>query len=127
MKPLGPIPRGYGAVDGVLAVDGIPVTDLIASAGGTPLFVYSTGLIRARLAELRTAMPERLAIHYAMKANPYIPVLRLFSELVDGFDIASGGELAMVREAGIDCTRVSFAGPGKRDEELGEAIRAGVR
>ncbi|MCB2060408.1 MAG: pyridoxal-dependent decarboxylase, exosortase A system-associated [Novosphingobium sp.] len=126
MKPLGPIPQGYEAVEGALAVDGISVTDLIERAGGTPLFVYSSGLIRSRVAELRAAMPDRLAIHYAVKANPYNPVLGLFSQLVDGFDIASGGELAMVREAGIDCARVSFAGPGKRDEELEAAILAGV-
>jgi diaminopimelate decarboxylase len=46
--------------------------------------------------------------------------------LVEGFDIASGGELDMVREAGVDLSRVSFAGPGKRDAELTAAIAAGV-
>ena len=126
MKPLGPVPPGYEAQDGVLTVGGSPVTELVERAGGTPLFVYSADRIRAKMAELRAAMPERLAIHYAVKANPYIPVLRVFSELVDGFDIASGGELAIVREAGIDCACVSFAGPGKRDEELEAAIATGV-
>jgi diaminopimelate decarboxylase len=71
-------------------------------------------------------MPERLHIHYAVKANPYRAVLQVISEIVDGFDIASGGELAMVREAGIDPALVSFAGPGKRDAELEAAIAAGV-
>jgi len=75
---------------------------------------------------LRAAMPERLALHYAVKANPFGPVLELFSGLVDGFDIASGGELALVRQAGIAADRVSFAGPGKRDRELQAAIAAGV-
>lgn len=126
MKPLGPIPEGYGVVDGVLAVDGAPVTEFVANAGGTPLFLYSRGLIERRVASLRAVMPDRIALHYAVKANPYIPVLRLFSKLVDGFDIASGGELGMAREAGIDPARVSFAGPGKRDSELEAAIRAGV-
>jgi diaminopimelate decarboxylase len=42
-------------------------------AGATPLFVYSGAMLRARVAELRAAMPERLAIHYAMKANPFAP------------------------------------------------------
>lgn len=126
MKPLGPVPPGYEAQDGVLTVGGSPVTELVERAGGTPLFVYSADRIRAKMAELRAAMPERLAIHYAVKANPYIPVLRVFSELVDGFDIASGGELANIREAGIDCACVSFAGPGKRDAELEAAITAGV-
>ena len=126
MKPLGPIPPGFGVIDGVLAIDGTPVTALVEQAGTTPLFVYSAALLRARFAHLRASMPSRLAIHYAVKANPYAPILRVFSELVDGFDIASGGELAMLRDAGIDPARVSFAGPGKRDTELEAAILAGV-
>jgi len=71
-------------------------------------------------------MPSRLAIHYAVKANPYAPVLQLMAGLVDGFDIASAGELAMVDTAGIAPERVSFAGPGKRDAELEAAIGLGV-
>ena len=126
MKPLGPIPPGFAAIDGELAIDGVPVSELVARAGGTPLFVYSAAMIRSKVAALRAAMPERLALHYAMKANPYQPVLQLLSELVDGFDIASGGELAMVAGGGDRRRRVSFAGPGKRDSELEAAIAAGV-
>jgi diaminopimelate decarboxylase len=126
MKPLGPIPPGFDALDGVLAIDGVAATALVERAGGTPLFVYSRALIRQRVAQLRSAMPERLALHYAVKANSYRPILELFSGLVDGFDIASGGELAMVLEAGLAPDRVSFAGPGKRDAELKAAILAGV-
>lgn len=125
MKPLGPIPQGFAAIDGVLAI-GAPVTQLVERAGGTPLFVYSADRVRARFAALRAAMPARLAIHYAVKANPFEPLLRLIGGLADGFDIASGGELGLVRAAGIDPARVSFAGPGKRDAELEAAIAAGV-
>jgi diaminopimelate decarboxylase len=126
MKPLGPIPAGYVAIDGTLAIGGRSVTDLVAEAADTPLFVYSADLLRMRIEALRAAMPARLAIHYAVKANPFAPVLGLLAELVDGFDIASGGELAMVRAAGIRANTVSFAGPGKRDDELTAAIAAGV-
>ena len=126
MKPLGPIPAGYTARDGVLAVDGAKVTELIEQVGATPVFVYSAAMIRGRIADLRAAMPPDLALHYAIKANPFEPVLRLMAPLVDGFDIASGGELAIVRGAGIDTARVSFAGPGKRDIELQAAIAQGV-
>ena len=126
MKPLGPIPGGFSGLDGELAIDGHKVSDLVAQAGGTPMFVYSRALLRARVAQLREAMPERLAIHYAVKANPFAPLLGEMTGLVDGFDIASGGELAMVQAAGIPASRVSFAGPGKRDDELEAAIAAGV-
>ncbi|HQN54757.1 MAG TPA: pyridoxal-dependent decarboxylase, exosortase A system-associated [Novosphingobium sp.] len=126
MKPLGPIPAGYTALDGELAIGGRKASALVEEAGGTPLFVYCADLIRQRVAQLRSALPQRVALHYAVKANPYRPVLELMAGLVDGFDIASGGELAMVRAAGIDPARVSFAGPGKRDAELEAAIAAGV-
>jgi len=126
MKPLGPVPPGFGSIDGVLAIAGRPVSAWAQEAGSTPLFLYSADLIRARVAALRAAMPARLALHYAVKANPFGPVLELFAGLVDGFDIASGGELAMVRAAGVAPARVSFAGPGKRDAELDAAIAAGV-
>ncbi|MES2302036.1 MAG: pyridoxal-dependent decarboxylase, exosortase A system-associated [Pseudomonadota bacterium] len=126
MKPLGPIPHGYTAIEGELAIAGRKVSDIIAKAGSTPLFVYSRDLLNQRIAALRAAMPERLSIHYAVKANPFGPVLRHMAALVDGFDIASGGELALVRAAGIDPARVSFAGPGKRNAELEAAISAGV-
>lgn len=126
MKPLGPIPAGYVAQDGELAVSDIKASLLAEQAGDTPLFVYSRDLIGKRMADLRDAMPSRLFIHYAVKANSFDPILKKMSQLVDGFDIASGGELALVRAAGIDPALVSFAGPGKRDAELESAITAGV-
>ncbi len=126
MKPLGPIPAGFETLDGELALGGKTASAWVAEADGTPLFVYSRGLIARRIAQLRAAMPARLAIHYAVKANPFAPLLAHMAGLVDGFDIASGGELAMVQGAGIAPEKVSFAGPGKRDEELEAAIAAGV-
>ncbi len=126
MKPLGPIPAGFEAIYGELAIGGIPASALVERAGGTPLFVYSRDLLRRRVAALRAAMPDRLALHYAIKANPFQPILEEMNGLVDGFDIASGGELALVLAAGIDPMRVSFAGPGKRDAELENAIAAGI-
>lgn len=126
MKPLGPIPCGYAALDGELAIGGERVSALVEKAGGTPLFVYSADLIRVRVAALRAAIPSDFDIHYAIKANSYNPVLQLMCELIDGFDIASGGELSMALAARIDPGRISFAGPGKRDAELAQAIAAGV-
>ena len=126
MRPLGPIPDGFAAMDGELAIDGRTASALVAEAGDTPLFVYSRALIAARVARLRAAMPKRLAVHYAVKANPYVPLLEFMISQVDGFDIASAGELAIVASAGIDPGSVSFAGPGKRDVELEAAIAAGV-
>ena len=126
MKPVGPIPAGFAAIDGELAIAGRKVSDLVAQAGSTPLFVYSAERIAARVADLRRALPDQVALHYAVKANPFGPVLEAMAGLVDGFDIASAGELKLVTAAGIAPARISFAGPGKRDDELEAAIAAGV-
>lgn len=125
-KPLGPIPPGFEAVAGELAIGGMTASALAEAAGGTPLFVYSRALIAARMVALRAALPARIRVHYAIKANSFAPLLAMMCELADGLDIASGGELEMVRAAGADMARVSFAGPGKRDWELEAAVAAGV-
>ena len=126
MKPVGPIPPGFAAIDGELAIAGRRVSDLVVEAGRTPLFVYSRALLDARVAELRAALPARIGLNYAVKANPHLAVIGHMALLVDGFDIASSGELALCKAAGIDPARISFAGPGKRDDELEAAIAAGV-
>ncbi len=125
-KPMGPIPPGFSVDGGQLVIGGKTAEALVEEAGDTPLFVYDGGLIRARVAALRAAMPAGLGIHYAIKANPFAPLLGLMAGEVDGFDIASGGELAMALAAGMAPGRVSFAGPGKRDDELTSALEAGV-
>lgn len=126
MKPVGPIPDGYDALDGELAIGGRKASDLIEEAGDTPLFVYSGDLLTRRIAHLRAHIPERIGINYAIKANPLAQVVKHLEPLVDGFDIASSGELEITERLGIDPARVSFAGPGKRDHELEAAIKAGV-
>ena len=63
MKATGPIPAGYSAINGELAIGGMTASSLVEQAGDTPLFVYSSDHLRARVAELRDAMPQRLAIH----------------------------------------------------------------
>lgn len=126
MKPTGPIPPYFSTLEGELAIGGKAASALVAEAGDTPLFVYSTQALDARIAELRAAMPEQLAIHYAMKANPFAPLLRHMVSRVDGFDLASGGELKLALDAGVPADKTSFAGPGKRDRELEFAISKGV-
>ncbi len=126
MKAMGPIPAGFAGRGGELAIGGARASALVERGGGTPLFVYSRAMIAQLVARLRAAMPERLAVHYAVKANPYPPMLETMAGLVDGFDIASAGELAFALDAGMGVEAISFAGPGKRNAELEAAIRAGV-
>jgi diaminopimelate decarboxylase len=122
---MGAIPAGFGAEGGMLTIGGRPVDALIAEAGDTPLFVYDFGLVRQRVERFRAAFPA-VQLHYAVKANPFEPLLRQILSLVDGLDVASAGELRLALGAGVAAEAVSFAGPGKRDAELEEAIRAGA-
>ena len=121
MKAAGPIPAGFEAnAEGHLMVGGVDAETL--AAGRTPLFVYDRDRIAGQVARFRAAFRD-VALHYAVKANPYAPLLAEIAKLVDGFDVASAGELGRVAELGLP---VSFAGPGKRDDEIEAAIRAGV-
>lgn len=124
MKPMGPIPPGFVAnAGGRLLIGGRSADELVADAGGTPLFVYDSRLVGQQIDRFRTVMPAEVALHYAVKANPYAPLLSWIAEKVDGFDVASAGELGRVAHLGLP---ISFAGPGKSDQQLETAMRAGV-
>src|SRR6266700_4823578 len=99
----------------------------IALRVGTPAYVYSAGLIRAQYHALEDALrevPHR--IHYAIKANGNLGVLRVLRHLGAGADIVSLGELERARRAGFDPAKIVFSGVGKTAEELDAAIGAGV-
>ncbi len=116
----------FGRAAGELVVGRKRLTQLAAQVGQTPFYAYDRGLLRARVAELRAALPRAVRLHYAMKANPMPALVGLMAGLVDGIDVASAGELKVALDAGADPAEVSFAGPGKRDVELRQAVAAGV-
>lgn len=120
-------PQGYGHQDGCLTIGGQPVTHWVDRNGGeTPLFIYDRALMRRRVGQLRAALPERVQLHYAMKANPHPDVVQVLAGLVDGIDVASQGELAVALQTAVPVEDISFAGPGKRDSELRAAVQAGI-
>lgn len=124
MKPMGPIPPGFDAdAEGCLLIGGRSAHDLVAEAGGTPLFVYDTKIAQRQIELFRAVMPPDVALHHAVKANSYGPLLSWIADKADGFDVASAGELGRVAHLRLP---TSFAGPGKTDQQLEAAIRAGV-
>jgi len=125
-KPRGPIPSGFTAgLGGVLNIGGRSAEALVAEAGGTPLFVYDARMVAERIARFRAAFAG-VSLHYAIKANSYAPLLSFVAKQVDGLDIASAGEMRLVLAAGTSPADISFAGPGKRDEEIAAALDADV-
>ena len=110
-----------------LVCDGVPL-DRIASAEGTPLYVYSAATITARY----RAVDEAFAgyphnIHYALKANSTLGIARLLRSLGSNADANSGGEIDVAILAGFTPSQIVFTGVGKTSVELAQAISIGVR
>ncbi|WP_128003535.1 pyridoxal-dependent decarboxylase, exosortase A system-associated [Piscinibacter defluvii] len=116
----------YAVVDGEISVGGIRLSRLAARVGRTPFYAYDRSLLVARMAELRALLPTTLSLHYAMKANPMPAVVGFMAGLVDGLDVASGGELLVALDTGTDPRQISFAGPGKSEVELMQSVAAGI-
>ena len=112
--------------DNELVWAGRRVSEIAQEAGATPFYCCDRERLTRRVGVLRDALPEDISIHYAMKANPMPAVVSHMVTLVDGLDVASGGELRFALDTGIDPELVSFAGPGKRPEEISQAIAAGI-
>lgn len=121
-----PVIDTYEEVDGQLAVGGIPAQLLAERVGTTPFFAYDRAAVTRRVAAVRAALPDRIHLKYAVKANPMPALLQHLSGLVDGFDVASAGELRHALDTPMPAARMSFAGPGKTTAELAQAVAAGV-
>jgi diaminopimelate decarboxylase len=99
----------------------------LAGSRETPLFAYRGAVAKASYTALRTALPDRVRMAYAVKANSHPELLRCFAGLGASFDCASIGELRRIQELQLQPGRVFFAGPGKRSAELALALQMGVR
>jgi diaminopimelate decarboxylase len=109
--------------DGMLVIGGCRVDDL-AREHGTPLFVYDETHLRARCGEAVTAFPD--GVSYATKAFLCAAMARLAHEEGMRLDVSTGGELGYALAAGIPAARLVFHGNNKSDDELREALAAGV-
>jgi diaminopimelate decarboxylase len=125
-KPVHAPQTQFPVVGDCLQVGGMPLTRLAQRVGSTPFYAYERGALSARVAQLRAVLPPALALHYSIKANPMPALVQHMAGLVDGLDVASGGEMTVALDTGVDPARISFAGPGKSDAELARALAAGV-
>lgn len=118
--------RPSETIRGELCVGGVPLSRLAERVGQTPFYAYDRRLLAERVASVRAALPAGVGLHYAVKANPMPALVGYMRTLVDGLDVASAGEMAVALDAGADPLHVSFAGPGKREAEITQAVAAGV-
>lgn len=112
-------------IDGQLTVGGVPVGDAVAMAGGTPAYLYARDSIASAVERTRQALPGA-ELFYSIKANSFSPILCYLADLVDGFDVASTGELLRALNAGKGRESIQFSGPGKRDSEISQSVNAGI-
>jgi diaminopimelate decarboxylase len=121
-----PTIAAFGQIDGQLAVGGIPLIRLADRVGSTPFFAYDRALLTARVELLRSTLPARVNLSYAIKANPMPAVVQHLATLVDAFDVASVQEMRTALDTPMRAAHVSFAGPGKTEADITQAVASGV-
>lgn len=112
--------------DNCIQIGGMSLTRLAQRVGRTPFYAYDRQKITERVAFLRQHLPDEIHLHYAMKANPMPAVVQHMASLVDGIDVASVGEMRVALDTPMPSGLISFAGPGKGEDELSCAIAAGI-
>jgi diaminopimelate decarboxylase len=129
VTPAAHLPRTAArAPDGRLTVGGCALAD-VAAEHGTPVFVVDAEGLRATAREYLAAFAARhpaTSVHFAAKALPCAPVMRLLAAEGLGCDVASAGELAIALAAGFDPAHLLLHGNAKRDADLQAALDAGV-
>ena len=93
---------------------------------GSPLFVIDCDQLRAQYRQLAAALPG-VALHYALKPLPQPAVVATLSAEGSGFDVATSGEIDLVRAAQVSPQRCIHTHPIKRDADIRDALRFGIR
>jgi len=112
--------------NGELLINSVKLSNLKLRAGQTPFYAYDRSVISQKISQFRSAMPNDLKLHYAMKANPMPALVDFIAHQVDGLDVASGKELNVALNSGMPSQKISFAGPGKQIKELEMAVASEV-
>ena len=120
-------PKGfYRDKNGELNVQGIKI-DTLTAKYGTPLFIYDTGLMKERYEVfLNNVKNVKGNIHYAVKANASVNIIKFFGKLGAGADIVSIGEFQKCVAAGISPKKIIFSGVGKNNDEIEIALRNNI-
>jgi len=111
---------------GELACDGVSLQSIVEHTG-TPTYIYSARAIADAYHAIDAAFESYPhAIHYALKANSTLAIVRLLRSLGSRADANSGGEIRVALRAGFAARDIVFTGVGKTREELDQAVAANV-
>ncbi|MCM2579936.1 type III PLP-dependent enzyme [Streptomyces meridianus] len=94
-------------------------------SAGLPAYLYDLTSLGEHAAAVRDALPRRVEMYYAAKANPEPEILAALAPHLDGYEVSSGGELAHVRKT-VPGSPLAFGGPGKTPDEIAQALELGV-
>jgi diaminopimelate decarboxylase len=112
--------------NGKLYAENVAVED-IAKEVGTAAYIYSKATFLDHLNKIQEAYKDiETIVCYSIKACSNINILKFMAEAGSGFDIVSGGELFRAQKAGADMSKIVYAGVGKTDKELNEALDAKI-
>lgn len=129
MSPHLAQPSRFTYKNGILHCEDVPLS-AVAAAAGTPVFVYSSAELLHRAGtylDQARRMGATALVCYAVKANGNPTLLKRLAAAGLGADVTSGGELFLAQQAGFPADRIIFSGVGKKAEEIGQAIDAGIR
>ncbi|MGC8623829.1 MAG: diaminopimelate decarboxylase [Phycisphaerae bacterium] len=113
-------------IKGQLYCEDVPILDIINQTG-TPTYIYSQSTLLTHFDRITTAFaPLRPLLCYSIKSCGNLSILEILRTRGSGFDVVSGGELFRALQAGADAQKIVFAGVGKTDQEINEALDAGI-
>lgn len=93
---------------------------------GTPLYLYDLDKFRENIVTLNAHLPLNSGLYFSVKANPLEKLCVLAYQKGCGLEVASDGELQLAIKAGVLPEHIAFTGPGKTEDELIQAVRAGI-
>ncbi len=109
-----------------LLIGGKTLAQIEELVGSTPFYAYDSNVLASTIGELKQALPNKIKLHYAIKANPFPHLVHFIKPLVDGFDVASKKEMLLAIQTKMPLDEISFAGPGKTIDDISASIVAGV-
>lgn len=126
MKPSHDSRPDFNTKDNELVIGSLTVREIEKLIGRTPFYAYDKSLIEQKINQLKAQLPSKISLHYAVKANPYPALVHHIKPLVSGFDVASKKEMLLALQTGMPAQEISFAGPGKTEDDISAAILAGI-
>jgi diaminopimelate decarboxylase len=112
--------------DNQILIGGKTLDQLADMLDKSVFYAYDKGIVKSQIALFQQVIPQQIKLHYAIKANPYPPLVNAMREWVEGFDVASQKEMLLAIQSGMPVADISFAGPSKQLAEIKAAISAGV-